>query len=277
MPKLPTGSSNGVQRLTEVLGLRVISFLDTTRRLGAFTLITLGVLATKAGSAGQVLRPLMRAQVASAGVRLLPIVGFIGVALGLVIIGQTLRLLSQVGQTQLIGSLFVTVIFRELAPLTAALVVLARVGTPTVVELGTARALGEVEALEALGIDPIHYLVVPRVAGITVAVFALSVYLILFAGASGWAFAFAANLALTGTDYLQGIAGALRWPDFPLLTLKTLGFGAAGALIACYQGLARPLRLEEVPTAATRTVAHSVIAFLFIDAAFLAVNLLLPA
>ena len=128
-------------------------------------LITLGVLVTKAGAGGRVVRPLMRAQVVRAGVRLLPIVAFIGFAMGLVIIGQTLRLLSQVGQTGLMGSLFVTVIFRELAPLTAALVVLARVGTPTVVELGTARALGEVEALEALGIDPIHYLVVPRVVG----------------------------------------------------------------------------------------------------------------
>jgi len=265
------------QRLTESLGLRVLLFLDTTRRLGAFTLITLGVVVTKAGTARQVIGPLIRAQVIGAGVRLLPIVGFIGIALGLVIIGQTLRLLSQVGQTQLIGSLFVTVLFRELAPLTAALVVLARVGTPTVVELGTSRALGDVEALEALGIDPIHYLVVPRVLGITLAVFSLSVYLLLFAVGSGWLFSFVANLAITGEDYVGQIASALRWQDFPLLALKTLSFGAVGALVACYQGLSRPLRLEEVPDAATRTVAHSVIAFLFLDAAFLVVNLLLPA
>ena len=48
-------------------------------------------------------------------------------------------------------------------------------------ELGTARALGEVEALEALGIDPIHYLVVPRVIGFAVAVVSLNAYLILMA------------------------------------------------------------------------------------------------
>ncbi len=268
---------SAIQLLTALVGMRVLSFLDTTRRLGAFTLITLGVLVSKAGSGRKVVRPLMRAQVVRAGVRLLPIVAFIGIALGMVIIGQTLRLLSQVGQTALMGSLFATVMFRELAPLTAALVVLARVGTPTVVELGTARALGEVEALEALGIDPIHYLVVPRVVGITVAVFSLAVYLLLFSLASGWVFAVGANLPVTGKDYLGGIANALRWLDFPLMAGKTLAFGAAGALIACYQGLARPLRLEEVPDAATRTVAHSVIAFLLVDAAFLVVNLLLPA
>ena len=271
---------NPVERfglVAEAAGARALRSLETLRRLGAFTLITLGVLVTRADRGRQLVRPLIRGQVVRAGVRLLPIVAFIGFALGLVIIGQTLRLLSQVGQTQLIGSLFVTVMFRELAPLTAALVVLARVGTPMVVELGTARALGEVEALEALGIDPIHYLVVPRVLGITVAVFALTVYLLLFALLSGWLFAVVSNLPVTGADYWGQVAAALRWEDFPLLALKTLAFGAVGALIACYQGLARPLRLEEVPDAATSTVAQSVVVFLVFDAAFLVVNLLLPA
>lgn len=247
--------------------------LDMVRQIGAFTLITLGVTVTKFGVAPQVVRPLIREQIVRSGVRLLPIVAFIGTALGLVIIGQTLRLLHQVGQQELVGSLIVTVLVREIVPLAAALVVLARVGTPTVVELGTARALGEVEALEVLGIDPIHYLVVPRVVGITVAVFALSVYLLMFALASGWVVSVIGNVALPLDSYLGQIAGALRWQDFPLLAAKSLTFGGVGAMIACYQGLARPLRLEEVPGAATRTVALSLIAFLALDAVFLVLQL----
>ena len=207
-----------------------------------------------------------------AAIVLLPIVAVVGMALGFAIVGQTLSILTRVGQTSLIGSLFVTVIFRELAPLGAALVVLARVGTPTVVELGTSRALGEVEALEALGIDPVHYLVVPRVVGITLAVVSLTVYLQLFAALSGWVFCFAANLPVSAGDYLGRIAGALHWFDFPVLGLKTLTFGACGSLIACYQGLSRPLRLEEVPGAATRTVAHSVVAFLLLESLYQSVT-----
>lgn len=256
------------------MGRRVLRQVDTVRQIGAFTLITLGVTVTQFGVAPTVVRPRIREQIIRAGVRLLPIVAFIGLAVGLLFIGQTQRLLHQVGQPQLIGNLVVTVLVRELAPLTAALVVLARVGTPTVVELGTARALGEVEALEALGIDPIHYLVLPRVVGITVAVFALSVYLLLFALVSGWMVSAAANVALPLRSYFAEIAGALRWQDFPMLAAKSLAFGATGALIACYQGLARPLRLEEVPGAATRTVAESVVAFLVLDAAFLAIQVL---
>jgi len=67
----------------------------------------------------------------------------------------------------------VAVVVRELGPLLTAMLVLARSGSSNVIELGTARALGEVEALEALRIDPIHYVVMPRVIGMALAVFAL--------------------------------------------------------------------------------------------------------
>ena len=94
------------------------------------------------------------------------------------------------------------------------MLVLARVGTANVIELGTARALGEVEALEAMGIDPVHYLIMPRVIGMTLGVFALTIYLILGALASGCLFAFLANVPLTPGDYIQQITGALGLPNF---------------------------------------------------------------
>ena len=108
----------------------------------------------------------------------MPVVFFLAFALGFVVIGQTVALLSRLGAEDMAGTIMVTVIVRELGPLVTALLVLARIGTATVIELGTARALGEVEALEALGIDPIHYLVMPRVLGL-----AISNGLIAFSGA----------------------------------------------------------------------------------------------
>src|SRR5207249_9259941 len=95
-----------------------------------------------------------------------------------------------------LGTIMVIVVVRELGPLLTALLVLARVGTANVVELGTARATGEVEALEALGIDPVHYLVVPRVVGMAVGLFALTVYLILGALVSGYLWAFIQDVPL---------------------------------------------------------------------------------
>ena len=260
---------------TQFLGLRLIEWIDTLRHIGAFLLITLGVLSTKWYQAPKVVWPLVRTQIALAGIRLLPTITMIGISLGFVIIGQTVSLLSRVGATNLSGLLMVTVVVRELGPLAAALLVLGRFGTGVVIELGTARAMGEVEALEALGIDPIHYLVVPRLVGLTVSVVALTVYLILIAFAGGCLFGFLQEFPLHPSEYFRQIADALRWQDFLFLGLKTGAFGVLISLIICYHGLAQPLRLEEVSRATTRTVAQSVIACLLIDGIFIILYLLI--
>jgi len=235
----------------------------------------MGTLLTKYRRAHRVIRPITQYQILRSGVRVLPIVCFLGVSMGLVIVGQTVQLLAQVGQFNLLGPLMATVVIRELAPLTAALVVLARVGTATVAELGTARALGEVEALEALGIDPIHYLVIPRIIGITIAVVCLTGYVVVFSLGSGYLYAFLQGLPIRPGEYFGLIADALSWADFPLLALKSLGLGMITSLIICYHGLAQPLRLEEIGRATTQTVARCIVACLMIDAVFIPVYLLL--
>jgi phospholipid/cholesterol/gamma-HCH transport system permease protein len=181
--------------------------------------------------------------------------------------------LTRLGAINYLGTIMVLVVVRELGPLLAALLVLARIGTANVVELGTARATGEVEALEALGIDPIHYLVVPRVVGLALGVFSLTVYLIIGALLSGYLWAFLQDVPLRPGDYLRQLAGSLRGLDFVLLGLKTLAFGFIIALVTCYHGLAQPLRLEEVSYATVRAVAQSIIACVLVDALFILVYL----
>jgi phospholipid/cholesterol/gamma-HCH transport system permease protein len=200
---------------------------------------------------------------------LLPLGTFVSVALGLVIIGQTVSLLSRVGATDFLGTIMVTVVVRELGPLLTALLVLARTGTGAVVELGTARATGEVESLEVMGIDPIHYLVVPRIIGLSVGILALTVYLIIGALASGYLWAFVQDVPLTPGDYLRQNIEALSGLDFLLLGLKTMGFGFLIAVITSYHGLARPLTLTEVSGATVRAIGQSIIACGVLDALFL--------
>ncbi len=249
--------------------------LMKARQLIAFTLITFGALVTNFGRSSKVVRPLVREEIFRAGVRLVPLVCFLGITLGIGVVGQTEAILQQVGATQFTGALLATMVVREMAPLVAALVVLARVGTAAVIELGTARAAGEIEALEALGIDPIHYLVVPRVIGFTVAIVALAAYFAVLSLASGYAFAFTRGLPLTLSTYFGNVAGALRWFDFPLIALKTVLFGLLTGLVVCYQGLGRPLALEEIGGATTRSVAAVVVGCLCLDALFIPLYFLL--
>lgn len=255
------------------LGRKILRLLLTIQGLGAFALITLGVLVAKFRVAPQVIRPLMCEEISRAGVRLLPMFLFLALALGFLVIGQSVAVLARVGAIHYLGTIMVVVVVRELGPLLAALLVLARIGTANVVELGTARALGEVEALEALAIDPIHYLVVPRVVGMAAGIFALTVYLIIGALASGYLWAFLQDVPLTPGDYFRELAQALTGLDFVMLALKTSLFGFILAIVTCYHGLAQPLRLEEVSSATVRAVAQSVIACVLLDAVFILIYL----
>jgi phospholipid/cholesterol/gamma-HCH transport system permease protein len=180
-----------------------------------------------------------------------------------------------VGAIDYLGSTMVIVVVRELGPLLTAMLLLARVGTAQVIELGTARALGEVEELEALGIDPVHYLIVPRVIGMMAGMFSLTVYLILGALASGYLCAFFQNVALTPGDYFHQLAEALTWLDFVCLALKTIVFGFCIAIVTCYHGLAQPLRLEDVSRVAVRAVTQGVIVCVLVDLGFIVLYLLL--
>ncbi len=263
---LPKSSANFLRR-------KLFRALLTLQGQGAFALITLAVALKKFGTARGVVRPRMLQEIFRSGVALLPMFLFVALALGFLVVGQTVSALAKVGATGYLGSTMVIVIVRELGPLLAATLVLTRVGTANVIELGTARALGEVEALEALGIDPVHYLILPRVVGMALGIFGLTVYLILGALVSGYLFAFMQDVALTPRDYLKQIAEALDWLDFALLALKTVSFGFFIAIVTCYHGLAQPLRLEDVSRVAVRAVTQGILVCVLVDALFIVLYL----
>lgn len=255
-------------------GRSLFRFLATARGLVAFSIITLGVILTKFGLARDVTFPAIYHEQARSGKQVLPMFLYISAALGLVVIGQTISLLTQIGATSYLGRIMVAVVARELGPLLTAMLVLAWSGTRNVIELGTARALGEVEALEALRIDPIHYLVMPRVIGMGMAVFSLTIYFIIGTLVSGYLFAFITNVPLRPEEYIHQLTDALSGLDFAILAIKSCLFGVVIAVITCYHGLALLLRLEEISQATIRAVAQSVVACVLLDAVFIVIYLL---
>ncbi len=252
------------------IGRRVIDALETLQGLGAFALITLTVMLRKFGVATRVIRSLIEREIYRVGIRLLPMVLFAALALGFLVIGQTVAVLTRVGAAnELLGNIMVIVVVRELGPLFMTFLVLGRVGTANVVELGMARALGEVESLEAVGVDPVHYLVVPRVVGMVVGTFSLTVYLILGALGSGYLWAFVQEVPIQPADYFSQLAGALTALDFVMLALKTGSFSFTIAIVTCYYGLAHPLQFDQISRATVRAVSQSVVACVLLDALFI--------
>src|SRR4029077_18272165 len=102
-------------------------FLLAVQGLTAFALITFGIILQKSRVAPNVIRPRIRQEIARAGVALVPMFLFVALALGFLVIGQTVSALAKVGATNYLGSTMVIVIVRELRPLLAAMLVLARV------------------------------------------------------------------------------------------------------------------------------------------------------
>lgn len=256
-------------------GRQVLRLLITIHGLGAFALITLGVILTKLRRAESVTLPLIFQEMRRSGLALMPMFMFMSVVLGLLVIGEAITQLYrfQAGATPVLGTIMAAVVVRELGPLIAAMLVLSRSGTANVIELGTARALGEVEALEALGVDPVHYLVVPRVIGMALGVFALTIYFIMGVLISGYLWAFLNGVPLGPDDYFQQLVVSLDGLDFVILAIKSASFGVAIAIITSYHGLAQPLQLEQVSQTTVGAVAQSIVACVALDAIFIFIYL----
>ena len=257
------------------VGHQLVAFLLTVRGLGAFALIILGVIFRKHKVAREVMQPRIRHELARSGSNLIPVFTFLALALGFLVVGQTVTQLGAIKVPGLVGRVMDTVVVRELGPLLAAMLILARVGAANVIELGTARATGEVEALEALAIDPVQSLVVPRVLGMAGGVFALTMFLILGALGSGYVMAllFFPDLTPPPGQYLAEIADWLNWMDFVLILVKTVAFGFIIAVVTCYHGLAQPLRQEQVSGVAVRAVTQGIVACTLLDLIFIIVYL----
>ena len=214
--------------------------------LGSFALLTLEVAGAKLFHSRNVVWPQIRLQVLLGGVKQAPMICFMAIGLGFIISGQLLVLkeLTPFQSQSFAGGVIVTIVVRELGAITTAMLVLARVGAANVIELGAARSTGQVQALEAAGVDPIHYLVVPRVIGLGLSVFCLTFLFNLLTTVSAYLFLFVQDLDLPLVDYADQLMANLRNLDFAVLMLKPVLFGFTIGVVSCYQGLTRVWGLE---------------------------------
>ena len=127
-------------------------------------------------------------QIVAIGVESVGFVGGVAVFVGITVVVQLVFWVGQAGQSQMLGPLLVAVVARELGPVLISLVVIVRSGSVMATELGIMKIDGRVHALEAQGISPFLYLVMPRVLAAAVSTFCLTIIFILVAFASGYLF-----------------------------------------------------------------------------------------
>ena len=163
---------------------------------------------------------------------------FSGIFVGFGILAQSIHWLKVFGSTELFGGFLSGVLVCEIAPVLVGLILIGRSGSRLLVELGTLKVEGQVHMLDAQGIDPFLYLVVPRVLAFCVCMFSLTVAFVAVAYLAGFAVgALAGLIQFTFFDFLNRTIGSLGWQTYVLFTLKTVAIGFAVALISCKTAL----------------------------------------
>jgi phospholipid/cholesterol/gamma-HCH transport system permease protein len=198
------------------------------------------------------------AQIYFTGFQALPLISVLALASGSLVILQSSTNLSLLGGNSVVGDLLVAIVVRELAPLLTALIVIARSGTAVASEIGNMRVNREIEALEAMGIHPLSYVVFPRMMGGIVSVICLSVYYVLVACMGGYLVAKILH-DLPFSYFFDALARAFSMADLGLFFLKNTFSGAIIFTISCYQGLLVKQSPHEVPQVTTKAVVDSVI------------------
>jgi phospholipid/cholesterol/gamma-HCH transport system permease protein len=209
-------------------------------------------------------------QVYFTGVQALRVVAVISLALGTVIIVQIGTQLSFLGGgIEFIVPILVLILFRELGPLLTAIIVVGRSGTAIATELGNIVIAHELEAIEVMGINPVYFIVTPRIIGVTVAVICLTIIFITI-GLLGGFWVSKLILPITFDAFLRELEIALSAADLLAGFLKSLIFGVLIALTCTYYGLTVRYSSIEVPQAATRGVVSAML-FCFATNALLTV------
>jgi phospholipid/cholesterol/gamma-HCH transport system permease protein len=212
-------------------------------------------------------RDVLARQILFPGVDATRFVAVIAMMVGVSVVVQAQVWLGKVGKTDLLGPLLITVIVRELAPLLTNFVIIGRSGTAVATELGSMKVSGEVMVLDAQGLDPFQYLVVPRVLGMAVSVFCLTIIFVVVSLVGGYLVGLAVGAtSMEPLRFADTVLAGLSQADVWSLLVKSLVPGLLTGSICCTEGLSVVSSITEVPQAATRAVVRSTTA-LFITSA----------
>jgi phospholipid/cholesterol/gamma-HCH transport system permease protein len=156
---------------------------------------------------------------------------------------------------------------REIGPIVVAILVVARSAAGIAGEFASMSANGEIDALRAMGLDPVKYLVVPKLAALLIALPALTVISITFAIIGGW-IGTSVVLGYNTAMYLESLHESLAIRDVGVGLAKSLFFAALIGIVAADEGLQIERRVSAIGTAATRSVVYCLVGVLGVDTAF---------
>lgn len=181
---------------------------------------------------------------------------------GVLMVYQALYWLGAAGQEGLIGSVLVTVLVREIAPVLIGLILLGRSGTVAVSEIGRLGMGGQVRVLEAQGLDTFQLLVLPRACAFAIAAFTLGVMFVAAALVTGFvAGSLLEAVRMSIWSFFDRVLLAMHASDFVILPAKLIAVGLLVALTACLTALTANDR-DDIASLLPRAFMRGVVAIL---------------
>jgi phospholipid/cholesterol/gamma-HCH transport system permease protein len=208
-------------------------------------------------------------QAMDVGVRALPILSLITFFIGLILALQGAYELRRFGAINYVAATVAISMTRELGPLITAIVVIGRSGSSFAAEIGTMKVTEEIDALEAMAINPVDFLVAPKLVAMVVMVPCLTIWANAMGILGGSVFG-VWQAGFTFVRYMQVSVNALILRDITTGLIKSVIFGATITAVGCVEGLSTGVGAEQVGRATTAAVVKSIFLVILEDVVFTA-------
>ena len=198
------------------------------------------------------------------GTRSVPVVMITGLFIGMVLAVQTIMQFKAIGMVAQMGTIINLSVLRELGPVLAGIMLAGRVGGGLTAELGTMRVTEQIDALRAMGADPLRVLVVPRFLACVLLIPVLVFYAD-FMGIMGGFVVSVYVYGVNGSEFWRHAGRTVDYFDIFYGPIKSVFFGAAISLICCYKGFRCAPGAAGVGRACTDSFVASCMAILMLD------------
>jgi phospholipid/cholesterol/gamma-HCH transport system permease protein len=265
------GRRGGLVRGVAALGAGVLRVVDHTGSVAVLLLDALRwIVRAMREKRVRLGKAAIASQVVRVGVRSIGIISLVSASVGLILALQMAPPLDKLGQKEMVANIIGVAVLRELGPLIAAIVLTGFAGAAIAAEIGTMVVSEEIEALRAHALNPVRFLVVPRVIAATVSMTGLAVLSDAVALGSALLTSLIV-LEIPADTFLDGVLRQVSLRDFTTGIVKGCVFGVLIGSIACANGLQVTGGAAGVGRATTATVVESVVAIIIADLAFTAI------
>jgi phospholipid/cholesterol/gamma-HCH transport system permease protein len=208
-------------------------------------------------------------QATAVGIGALPILSLISFFIGTILALQAAYELRKFGALQFVASAVAISVSRELGPLMTAILVIGRSGSSFAAELGTMKVNEEIDAMETMALNPIRFLVAPKLFAMLLMMPCLTIWADFMGVVGGSVFGMIAA-GFTFKTYIIATLDALVLRDVMTGLVKSLMFAIVITTVGCQEGLRTGLGAEEVGRSTTAAVVKAIFLVIMVDLVFTA-------